>query len=745
MTTLRKNGREHRAIALILAGFLLLGTVYATVNPIFEAPDEIQHYFHVKHIADGKGLPVVQPQGRELYKQEGGQPPLYYLLAALATFWADTSDAQSLVNPNPYVILGMASPEGNKNVILHGDSEGFPYRGTTLAVHLLRWLSLAFGVTTVLTTYLLSLQVLPGQRAVALGAAALTGFNPKFIFTNASVTNDGLLVALCSLALLAAVRLCKEGSSLGRYVSLGAVVGLAAATKLTGLGLVALVLFTLIILGVRYGAKEAIRGGLISLGLIILLAGWWYARNWVLYNDPTGMNVFFSALGERVGGISLSRIVRELRGFKMSYWAVFGWLNVLAGSWVYRFFDLLVVLGIIGLPLAVLRGLRKPRIVSLNSLLLVVLWIGLVAAGYVRYNLLLSAGTGRLVFPAISCFSILLCWGLTQLPPRRWEAAFVGVLALAMALVALACPFLYIVPAYARPASLSAQQLESLANPVDIVYGEQMRLLGYEVQGHAVGPGDKIELVLFWEAVTAMDRDYSVSLIALTPDGELIGQWDSYPGMGNFPTSAWQAGEAVQDKLWVQIRRDAPAPTIAWLSVNVYYLPTMERLDTSRDGQRVEQVLLQPIKVAPRRTRAYEISHPVSFNFGDEIDLIGYDLETSEARPAGAVSLTLYWRARSGVSRDYTVFTHLVDGEDRIWAQKDNPPLGGNYPTSFWDAGEVVRDNYHILLPADIPLREYVVEVGLYLHRTGERLPVLDDAGQVLDNRALLDTVAVTR
>jgi hypothetical protein len=47
-------------------------------------------------------------------------------------------------------------------------------------------------------------------------------------------------------------------------------------------------------------------------------------------------------------------------------------------------------------------------------------------------------------------------------------------------------------------------------------------------------------------------------------------------------------------------------------------------------------------------------------------------------------------------------------------------------------------------LPSDVPAGEYEIEVGLYLVSSGTRLPVLDDAGQVLDNRILLDSVMVT-
>ncbi|HJX39235.1 MAG TPA: hypothetical protein VJ714_11565, partial [Anaerolineae bacterium] len=90
--------RAHRELWAVLIAFLLLGGVYSTVTPLFEAPDEIQHYFHIKHIADGKGLPVLRPEEEVLYGQEGGQPSLYYALGALTTFWIDTDDAEGLLD-----------------------------------------------------------------------------------------------------------------------------------------------------------------------------------------------------------------------------------------------------------------------------------------------------------------------------------------------------------------------------------------------------------------------------------------------------------------------------------------------------------------------------------------------------------------------------------------------------------------------------------------------------------------------
>jgi hypothetical protein len=735
---------EHRGLALVLTAFVILGVLYSTITPIFETPDEIQHYFHVKHIADGEGLPVLDPERAGPYGQEGGQPSLYYLLGAAATFWIDTDDAESLLEPNPYVRLGEPGSDGNKNVILHTSRESFPYTGTTLAVHLLRCLSVLYGVLAVLATYLIAREVFRGGKAAALGAAVLTAFNPKFIFTSAAVNNDILLTALCSWALLFSVLILTRGPSLRLYLGLGVAAGLAGVTKLSGLGLIPVVLLLLVMVAWQHSLKKAVVGGFIVAGLVLLLAGWWYVRNWLLYQDITGLSRFLVVLGAEGGrNLTLDRLVDELEGFRLSYWAIFGWLNVPAGQWVYRVYDALVVLGVVGLPLAVVRGLKKPRTVSLASLLLMAGWIVVVAVGYVQYNQFIDAATGRLVFPAVSCFSTLLSLGLVQLPPLRHSQSFVCALGVVMLVLASVIPFLYISPAYARPPVPSSDELESIPHQMDVVYGGQMRLLGYELQGEVFRPGESVYVTLYWQGLTQIEKEYSVSLVLLTPSGELIGQEDSYPGLGSYPTGVWKPGETVADRCWVRTKRRTHTPTIAWLGVTVYHLPTMEHLPAKRDGQDVDQVFLQTVKVEPWEPVAYEIPNALSVNLGNKVDLLGYQLDGWEARAGETKNLTLYWRARGEMTEEYTVFTHLIDSAGQIWAQDDGYPLQGDYPTSFWAAQEVVGDAYELVLPPRIPAGEYEIEVGMYLASSGERLSILDDAGQVLDNRVVLGKVTV--
>ncbi|MFB0537166.1 MAG: hypothetical protein ACETWR_19570, partial [Anaerolineae bacterium] len=132
-----------------------------------------------------------------------------------------------------------------------------------------------------------------------------------------------------------------------------------------------------------------------------------------------------------------------------------------------------------------------------------------------------------------------------------------------------------------------------------------------------------------------------------------------------------------------------------------------------------------------------EVHYLQDLRLGEGVELLAYEVDDLLVAPGGAVDLTLYWAARLEIEEDYTVFTHLIDAEDGLWAQQDNRPGGGERPTSGWREGEVVADRYHLVLPDDIPVGRYRLEVGMYEWQTGERLRVIEGEEEA-GNRVLL-------
>jgi hypothetical protein len=141
-----------------------------------------------------------------------------------------------------------------------------------------------------------------------------------------------------------------------------------------------------------------------------------------------------------------------------------------------------------------------------------------------------------------------------------------------------------------------------------------------------------------------------------------------------------------------------------------------------------------------------EIQHPLRADLGGKVRLLGYALDPEQVAPGETLLLTLYWQALAPMEESYTVFTHLLDQEGRIQAQMDGEPQGGGLPTDRWVAGQVVPDNYALEVAPDARPGPHLLEVGMYLLATMERLPVqVPGSGAELSDRVILGTVEVAQ
>jgi len=148
----------------------------------------------------------------------------------------------------------------------------------------------------------------------------------------------------------------------------------------------------------------------------------------------------------------------------------------------------------------------------------------------------------------------------------------------------------------------------------------------------------------------------------------------------------------------------------------------------------------------PAAGRRVEPSTPLAANWANKIALLGYDLPDGPFCPGESVPVTVYWRALDEMDLPYTFFVHLLGPfnlatNGPLWDQHDAQPGDGTYPTAAWDTGEIVVDEYVVPIPTEAPPGEYELEVGFYYLPTLERLPVVDEAGQPIGDRVLLEEI----
>jgi len=268
-----------------------------------------------------------------------------------------------------------------------------------------------------------------------------------------------------------------------------------------------------------------------------------------------------------------------------------------------------------------------------------------------------------------------------------------------------------------------------------------VKLLGYNLGQSMFKPGETLHLTLFWQALSATDDDYELLLQVRDQDGHVRAEGKFPPNGREYPTSSWERGDIVGGQYDLTI--DAAA------TVGEHKLMlNLVNQDTGRAlfDRGFPLASLQVVGRTRRFAVPKAIGHPMQVNLGDCVTFLGYNLVETQVAPGGTLHLSLYWQAQQKMATSYTVFTHLLNSENRIWGQKDNVPIQGTYPTTGWLPGEVIVDEYEIPIKSDAPSGEYVLEIGMYDAATGDRLPVFDERGERMpDDRILLHRIRVER
>jgi 4-amino-4-deoxy-L-arabinose transferase-like glycosyltransferase len=736
-------------LGLIMTAYLIVALIYSVATPLFEASDELWHYPMVQVIAETGGLPVQDPATPTLWRQEGSQPPLYYMLAAALTAGIDSGNLGELRRVNPHADIGLVRPDGNINMVVHrGALEAFPWQGAALAAHVARLLSVVLGAGTVLVTYALGRRLFPERAEVALGAAALNAFLPMFLFISGSVNNDNLSTLLGNLLTLEIVALLAARAQPGwmLYALIGVTTGAGLLAKFNIGFLIPVVGAALVVISLRLRSwRPLLLGGAISGGLTILIAGWWYWRNLQLYGDPTGLNVFLDIVGRRAIPANAAQLWAERDSFLQAFWGFFGGVNVPLPAFVYAAFNAVAIVGVIGAAGFVGRTLmrREWPLERWLPALVTLLWPLVTFASYLRWTAETPASQGRLVFAALSSILVWLALGLTWWLPKRARAPVMTVVAAGFAAVALAAPFLVIAPAY-QPPALSEREDEPLA-----VFSERaepempvLALLEAAVTTRAAQPGDYVQIETAWRAESTPGRDWSLFVHLVTPDDVIIAQRDIYPGGGLLATSDVGAGQAWDNPIAIAVPGTAPAPMTLSVQAGWYHLPTGERLALADGG---DSVTLGEVALAPREAPS-DVPNPVSVNFGGTMELIGYSVSDLSPAAGDTLEVTLYWRALAPMQADYVVFAHVIDpATTTIHAGSDAQPAGWTRPTSNWATGEIVADTHTLRLNDDAPPGIFELEIGVYLAQDGrfDRLRIVTPDGGMADDYTYLTRVRI--
>jgi Predicted membrane protein (DUF2142) len=439
---------------------------WALITPVFQAPDEVDHFAYTQSLAERGQAPSRNP-GSPLARWSSAETLALEDVSFFTDHQVGDTRVPWLASQQGYYDsrVGAHHPSasdggGNETAATHGPiyyaalapaywvASSSPFSQLTL----MRLASALIGALTVLFTYLLARELAPGRQWLAVLAALLVAYEPMYGFISGAVNNDvGVNAGAAALELLL-IRMLRRGVTLPWGLLTGGLLILLPIVKGTAYSLypVAGIVFLLALwrhhrrsdaagwaglavgaLAVRelsthlIGGVEATQGNTPGVGSAT-------GASSAALEHPLGYlgylwQVFLPRLSfmapHFVNTSSPAFVIFVERG-----WGAFGWYDVLFPHWV--FVTILIAMLIVPV-LGVVAAGREWTFVRRNlpeavTLLLIPIAVvaGFEAAFYTTGVRSLIGEFGRYAFPAIAPLAVLVVASLQALG-RRW-ALFAG-------------------------------------------------------------------------------------------------------------------------------------------------------------------------------------------------------------------------------------------------------------------------------------------------------------------------------
>ena len=365
-----------RAPLAIAAVSIVIAAAYVVVTPPGQPYDEPAHWSNVQFYAHEHRMPEIGEPGASYEAQMG---PVYYAGSAI------------LARPVEAVF----------------DTETAFY-----AVRLLGTLLVGLAV---LLTVALGLELFPRRRGAVLAAAAFVGFNPNLLAVGASIQNDSLVMVMALWGALLAVRATlSPGSSPGRWLRVGLVAGLATITKIFAAGMLGGLAVAALAAPGRDRLRR-LRGVVFAVAGFVVVSGWWFVRNQILYGDPSGRTgVTSSGLSFPPSYHSLRQVDDWLRSLLSYVWIPTEYYrNAFQAPGIVRVAVVAITIGIVGASAVGVRrawtrrapGPLSPR---WNAALFLASWFALTFLAYTVFVWAWTSLAPRIVYVALPGMVILV-------------------------------------------------------------------------------------------------------------------------------------------------------------------------------------------------------------------------------------------------------------------------------------------------------------------------------------------------
>ncbi len=482
--------KEWLLILLLLLIMIIKGALWSLAFPLWQGPDEDDHYAVIQFIGENGRLPDVGDEilpdevtlsreladvGRLDYRPEQRQG------------WSDSSvglrEADFRQLPEA---VRTSTNLGTTGKLMHATPlyyiiAAIPYRligydgDLLLRMQVQRLFAVLLSAPIVIVAYLIARLLFPADALMRLTIPTLVAFHPQLTQMTAVISVDGFFFVLYSLLIFLCLLVLRDGLSYKLAVGIGITFTVGVLIKPTLNGFAPLVaLLVLYDWWRRKGERWSVVWAALLMNVIILLpVTAWMVRSLRLNNDLFYFNPVLK--GHRIINNpfydyaplqhAFDYFQSVWGGMFVTWWAHFGWVDTPLQPWVYNVLRLLTLLAIVGLALQLGRawhhrptfaqwqaGQRMAPVLVWGFLALTLLVPIVLIQGY-DLSFWWQYGNGRglqgrywlgTIIPMLTFFLL----GLLFLTPKRWHTQLHSGARIAMLLFNIVALLNYILPRY---------------------------------------------------------------------------------------------------------------------------------------------------------------------------------------------------------------------------------------------------------------------------------------------------------
>jgi len=270
------------------------------------------------------------------------------------------------------------------------------------------------------------------------------------------------------------------------------------------------------------------------------------------------------------------------------------------------------------------------------------------------------------------------------------------------------------------------QAVPNDAEPLDLDFGGKLRLLGIRGASDDIVSGHVLQLSLFWTLSEPLSVPYRLAISLVDDQGYVWASRDTAPSGGTYPTTEWPARRIVRDDIDLDVPPGVP-PGSYRINLTVYpedhsgpALAVSDAASGQLQGLIVPVAQVQVIR-PDRPPDADELPdlRGCRSRFG-ALGLLGHSTRDTALAPGDILLLDAYWRARRSSPQDPNLTLQIRDQAGKLRVEQPISPAGA-YSTDRWSRGEVVRGQYRLRIPLDLPPGEY--DISIAAEQPGLRWP----------------------